>query len=66
MFRIKTLNVKFSKYQKQSPGGVLQKNVLKIFAFVFNLKFQAKRFATLLKRYVFPKNFGEVLRTPIL
>ena len=36
---IKSLNVKFSKYQKQSSGGVLQKGVLKIFAeFIENIK----------------------------
>ena len=31
LFRIKSLNVKFSKYQKQLPGGVLQKSAFKIF-----------------------------------
>ena len=72
LFRIKSLNVKFSKYQKQSPGGVLKRSVDKIFAYilasVFNLKFQAKKSETLLKKHnlhmCFPKNFAEVLRTP--
>ena len=31
LLRIRSLNVKFSKYQKQSSGGVLQKSVLKFF-----------------------------------
>ena len=74
MFRIKILNVKFSKYQKQLPGGVLKRSVVKIFAYifasVFHSKFQAKKSKTLLKRHnvdmCFPKNFAEVLRTPIL
>ena len=30
IFRIKRLNVKFSKYQKQSPGDVLLKTFFKI------------------------------------
>ena len=32
LLRIKSLNFKFSKYQKQSSGGVLWKDILKIFA----------------------------------
>ena len=53
MSSIKGLSVMFSKYQKQSPGGVLEKGVLKIKILqislkntrdaIFNLiKFQAK------------------------
>ena len=30
LFTIKSLNMKFSKYQKQSPQGVLKKGVLEI------------------------------------
>ena len=32
LLRIKSLNVKFSKYEKQSTEGVLQKGALKTFA----------------------------------
>ena len=32
LLKIKSLNVKFSKNQKQSSGGILSKGVLKIFA----------------------------------
>ena len=56
LLRIKSLSVKFSKYQRQSSGGVLKifanslKNIKNIHDAVFNLKFQAKRSTTLLKR----------------
>ena len=60
LLRIRSLNVKFSKYQKQSSGGVLPEGVLKIFVrfikniknirdAIFNLKFHTKRSQTLLK-----------------
>ena len=44
------------------------KNIKNVRDAVFNLKFQAKRSTTLLKRdsMCFPKNFAEVLGTPTL
>ena len=39
LFRSKSFNVKFSKYEKQSSGGVMGKGVLKSFA-KFMEKFQ--------------------------
>ena len=73
LFRIKSLNVKFSKYQKQSPEGVLLK---KVFLKILQNSLKNIRYAVLnltkkiLQHYVysmcFPKNFADVLRTPIL
>ena len=68
MIRIKSLHVKFSKYQKQSSGSVLYKAVLKCFAnSLENIKnIHGAAFNLRLRHMCFPKNFAEVLKTPIL
>ena len=38
LFWIKSLNLQFSKYQKQSPGGICKKCILKINSFQNSLK----------------------------